>query len=1052
MSKDQKRYRQINIMESFALSKKTKSSEQVPTMKENLRDLMAAAAESRLLAQTEASQQTKVNTTKNDAINHINHGASTSKEQTDQWESVVQSSEENELSCSVELFSDSQELLTDSPVVEQCSSQETEILSITDPSSYPPSSPEIFSQIEETNSQVEEEEDSTDEVQLSFFNRKPNCSIPLPPLEPLENHAIMFSPHIRPGDAPRPYPSTYRDKWDGNHVRMPCSPFNKYPVENLEGEKEIRSRWELICRSLSRPINSAQDLENAIMQYNTQYRAKWNFNNLHTFLDNELSEDERTMFFDVVLPKMVKMTLDLPNTCTQPPPLLKKDRDSYVTMSQKQIACLLLNAFFCTFPRRIVTRYKNQKFSHEYSNYPDINFNRLFFGVKNKNSTSIEKLKCLITYFRRISSKEPTGTVTFHRQCLKDIQSKNWRGSTKGIRSVVVKSDGLIESDGHGMLQVDFANKFIGGGVLGHGCVQEEIRFVICPELIVSRLFTECLEPSEVLIITGVEQYCDYTGYSDTFKWEGSHVDQTPRDAWGRRCTEIVAMDATHFTNIADQFKLSSVHRELTKAYCGFYENSLPANLPAVATGNWGCGAFNGYASLKFYIQLMAASEAGRDLLYFTFGNKTLKRELKTIASLVVDKNLVVGDLCRILISYCLNVTVTRKGPNPTIIDHLKSVFSDVVTIDDSSPTNQSPIITDSDKNAIEKLLEAVEDIFSVNYDAEKMTEDEAIFDPLLKKKKKKKKMPFDPSSLEDNSMSNDGNDYAQDEVDNAKEDMDIDDREDTVLDLDDFSGLKKKKKKKKQPFNEDGENMAESDSRDESSVLTEEKEVDDNGVDDDLDFSLPKKKKKKKKINIDDLELEAPEEDEDDDTKFEEVSEPKVILASAISAWIGTDRDYTFDELLLRVFNLMREKNPDMVAGEKKPFILRPPQVLRVGTKKTSFANFIEICKMVHRQPRHLQAFLLAELGTSGSVDANNQLIIKGRFQQKQIENVLRRYIKEYVTCHTCRSSDTILQKDTRLFFLQCEKCGSRCSVASIKSGFQAVTGKRAAIRAKTA
>ena len=39
--------------------------------------------------------------------------------------------------------------------------------------------------------------------------------------------------------------------------------------------------------------------------------------------------------------------------------------------------------------------------------------------------------------------------------------------------------------------QVDFANKFVGGGVLGDGCVQEEIRFLINPELIVTRLFTE---------------------------------------------------------------------------------------------------------------------------------------------------------------------------------------------------------------------------------------------------------------------------------------------------------------------------------------------------------------------------------------------------------------------------------------------------------------------------------------------------------------------------------------------------------------------------------
>ncbi|GFT00909.1 eukaryotic translation initiation factor 2 subunit 2 [Nephila pilipes] len=335
------------------------------------------------------------------------------------------------------------------------------------------------------------------------------------------------------------------------------------------------------------------------------------------------------------------------------------------------------------------------------------------------------------------------------------------------------------------------------------------------------------------------------------------------------------------------------------------------------------------------------------------------------------------------------------------------------------------------------------------------MTEDETIFDPLLKKKKKKKKMPFDPSALEDDSISNEIGEFQQDDdVENFKDDVDgMDDKEDTVLDLDDFSGLKKKKKKKK-PFNLDDLDsiIPESEVKDDSSIVIND-DGDDFVMDDDLDFSLPKKKKKKKKINIDELESEFVEDEEEDETKFvEEDSDAKVITSVSTSSWIGTDRDYTYDELLLRVFNIMREKNPDMVAGEKRRFIMRPPQVLRVGTKKTSFANFIEICKMVHRQPRHLQAFLLAELGTSGSVDANNQLIIKGRFQQKQIENVLRRYIKEYVTCHTCRSPDTILQKDTRLFFLQCETCGSRCSVASIKSGFQAVTGKRAAIRAKTA
>ena len=39
--------------------------------------------------------------------------------------------------------------------------------------------------------------------------------------------------------------------------------------------------------------------------------------------------------------------------------------------------------------------------------------------------------------------------------------------------------------------------------MLGRGCVQEEIRFIICPELIVARLFTECLADNEALLVIG---------------------------------------------------------------------------------------------------------------------------------------------------------------------------------------------------------------------------------------------------------------------------------------------------------------------------------------------------------------------------------------------------------------------------------------------------------------------------------------------------------------------------------------------------------------------
>lgn len=323
------------------------------------------------------------------------------------------------------------------------------------------------------------------------------------------------------------------------------------------------------------------------------------------------------------------------------------------------------------------------------------------------------------------------------------------------------------------------------------------------------------------------------------------------------------------------------------------------------------------------------------------------------------------------------------------------------------------------------------------------------IFDPTMTKKKKKKKKPF--MLEEDGGEGDEGQqlEIKETEADGAEEkELDLDEDEgrkkETSDDLDDLNFFNQKKKKKKSKK----EKIFDAELEEGMKELKIETEPSETQEEDDL--MLPMRKKKTRKVK--DFQEDTDSQSKDDGVEDEDSKNIDDITFSTQMgpAWAGSERDYTYDELLNRVFNIMREKNPDMVAGEKRKFVMKPPQVVRVGTKKTSFVNFTDICKLLHRQPKHLLAFLLAELGTSGSIDGNNQLVIKGRFQQKQIENVLRRYIKEYVTCHTCRSPDTILQKDTRLYFLQCETCHSRCSVASIKTGFQAVTGKRAQMRAK--
>lgn len=311
--------------------------------------------------------------------------------------------------------------------------------------------------------------------------------------------------------------------------------------------------------------------------------------------------------------------------------------------------------------------------------------------------------------------------------------------------------------------------------------------------------------------------------------------------------------------------------------------------------------------------------------------------------------------------------------------------------------------------------------------------EDE-IFDPTLKKKKKKK-TGFNLEAA----LAAEGGDT---DIAAAPPTVAAPEKKEEVAaplenDVVDTEFFGKKKSKKKKAFNLDEISDALDATADDGDA---EKSTAVKDVDMDLEFDFTSKKKKpKKKVDIEKLIAEDDKENKDVDDKDRD------------EGLVESEGDYSYEKLLQRAFDQLREKNPEMAAGEKKKFVMKPPQVLRIGSKKSAFANFNEICRLLHRLPKHVLQFLLAELGTSGSIDGNCQLIIKGKFQQKQIENVLRRYIKEYVTCHTCRSSDTILQKDARLYFLQCEQCNSRCSVAPIKSGFQAVANKqqREALRA---
>ncbi|VDM04745.1 unnamed protein product [Schistocephalus solidus] len=284
---------------------------------------------------------------------------------------------------------------------------------------------------------------------------------------------------------------------------------------------------------------------------------------------------------------------------------------------------------------------------------------------------------------------------------------------------------------------------------------------------------------------------------------------------------------------------------------------------------------------------------------------------------------------------------------------------------------------------------------------------------------------------------------------------------EQTSVDLPDFA----KKKKKKAVTIEDGgdqksaaaasqppdrlETLAQPESSAPAVAVPAVNELADK-LDDELGFS--QKKKKKPKAFVEEEPKAAPVTVATTPDGAPPVGAVPAATDGSAGAQLPTNEmpTYTYEMLLNRVFAQLRDKNPELMSDQKRRLVMVPPCMARVGSKKTQFTNFNTICRSLSRDPAHLSAYLFAELGTTGSLDANGALLIRGKYQSKHMEPVLRNYCRTYVLCSTCQSPETNLCKESRLLFLQCQRCGSRVTVKNVTSGFQAVVGKRSAVRAK--
>jgi poly(ADP-ribose) glycohydrolase len=231
----------------------------------------------------------------------------------------------------------------------------------------------------------------------------------------------------------------------------------------------------------------------------------------------------------------------------------------------------------------------------------------------------LAKLRCVLAYFDRIADKPPSGYLEIERLVTTTRTAAEWEADPSPLQPLTVDPTGVIE-DADGCRQVDFANRYLGGGVLTGGCVQEEIRFAMAPELFCGMIVSPKMGRAEAIVLRGAERVVQTSGYARSLQYVGPYSDPCDRAADGTPDIELVAIDAIDYRHAdhTSQFSQIAILRELNKARSGFLRDAR--QLP-IASGNWGCGVFGGDPPLKAVIQWLAASAEGRALRYFSFGD-----------------------------------------------------------------------------------------------------------------------------------------------------------------------------------------------------------------------------------------------------------------------------------------------------------------------------------------------------------------------------------------------------------------------------------------------
>jgi translation initiation factor 2 subunit 2 len=134
---------------------------------------------------------------------------------------------------------------------------------------------------------------------------------------------------------------------------------------------------------------------------------------------------------------------------------------------------------------------------------------------------------------------------------------------------------------------------------------------------------------------------------------------------------------------------------------------------------------------------------------------------------------------------------------------------------------------------------------------------------------------------------------------------------------------------------------------------------------------------------------------------------------------------DDNFNDMLNEVYDELET----MTTNTSRLVIPNP--IIEKSTTNTYWKNVKKILQSINRPPEHFIDFLNKELKTGEwmSSSKSDGIVMIGKFTPTQIMHVISNYVKKYVVCSICNSTDTILDKnkDLRSYYVACNKCKSQ-------------------------